>query len=130
MAKHAKQVVCELLTDPRMDWKQHVPDERMSVGSLCVYFQDLLPNEWPDDSKLELLIRPFLETKMGIATQYEVYYGPLNEYRDLGAKLRAYEHCRDRVRLPEVEKEWRVAFEQPSATGNRLLDRLRARFGL
>lgn len=125
MAKQAKQVLQELLTDPRMDWKQYLPDERLSVGDLCLHFRKLLPKEWPNDALTANWLRPFRDSKMGISTQYEVYYGPLKEYRELGAKLRAYEHYRDRVRLPEVEKEWRAAFEQPSVTGNRLLDRLR-----
>lgn len=116
----------KLLTDPHMDWKQFVPEAKTPLGDLVLYFRRLLPTEWPDDAKMADLAR-FRGLRIGVALQYELYYGRLKEYRDKGALLRAYEECRQRVRLPEVEKEWRAAFEQPSETGNRLLDRLRQR---
>ncbi len=117
--------LAKILTHERLlqDAKQYMPPADLRrVDDLTLYFRHLLPKEWPDDSKLDRL-KPFIYARMGVVLQYDVYYKELHVYRELGAKLYAYELYRDKVRLPEVEREF-GAFQDVSRTGNRLLDRL------
>lgn len=117
--------LAKTLTHERLpqDAKQFMPPAALRrVEELTLYFRHLLPKEWPDDSKMDRL-KPFIYAPMSITLQYDVYYKDLQVYRELGAKLYAYEQYRDRVRLPEVEREFN-AFQSVSRTGNRLLDRL------
>lgn len=67
--------------------------------------------------------KPFIYERMNTMLQYELYYGLLVTYREAGAKLKAYEMCRDMVRLPHIEQEF-GCFKGESLTGNRLLDKV------
>lgn len=111
-----------LLTHPQIDKeaKAFVPVST-DVAELTLYFKKLLV-DLPNDSEMDKY-KPFIYERMNTLLQYEVYYGPLVAYREAGAKLKAYEMCRDRVRLPHLEHEF-ACFKNESLTGNRLLDRL------